>query len=72
MNTKNWIRVAVYAGVLAWPAVETVRYCQARQQLAASEEVKQAVIARLDDARARQVQVANTRPKPASEAPAKP
>jgi|WetSurMetagenome_2_1015567.scaffolds.fasta_scaffold1331580_2 hypothetical protein len=25
MNTKNWIRVAAMAGILAWPGVETYR-----------------------------------------------
>ena len=29
MSTKNWIRVSVVAGLLAWPGVETYRYCVA-------------------------------------------
>jgi hypothetical protein len=32
MSIKNWIRVVVLTGILAWPGVETYRYCVALGQ----------------------------------------
>ena len=43
MNTKNWIRIAVVAALLAWPGVETLRYFVAKKQLAASLERQHSV-----------------------------
>ena len=47
MSKKNTIRILVAAGLLAWPGVETCRYYVAKQQLAASVELKRTVTERL-------------------------
>jgi hypothetical protein len=62
-KTKNWIRAAVLAAVLAWPAVETCRYYAARQQLAASLQQQNAV--QIELARLKSAQVAGQPASPA-------
>ena len=53
MNKKNWIRVIVLVAIVAWPSVEAYRLLQARQQLAASEQLAQAVVVKLQVAKAK-------------------
>ncbi|HMJ63945.1 MAG TPA: hypothetical protein VK615_01240 [Candidatus Binatia bacterium] len=38
MNAKNWIRLFVAAGIIAWPAVELYRLHTTKKELAASEQ----------------------------------
>lgn len=59
-QTKTWIRAAVVAGVIAWPAVETFRLIATQQKLAEAETLQQTVQAKLDTARAKHVQVAGS------------
>jgi len=63
MNKKNWIRAIVLLGMLTWPGVETLRYLEAKQELAQSIERQRAVSERL--AYLKQIQV----PAPAEETP---
>ncbi len=51
MNTKNWIRIGVLIGLLAWPAVESYRLYVAQQQLEASLQLQSKVNGRLQIAR---------------------
>lgn len=62
MNTKTkfWIRVLVIAGLLAWPAVETYRLWTANQKLADAQALQRSVQAKVEAARAKQVQVAGS------------
>ena len=62
MKPKIWIRTIVLAAVLARPAVETYRYCVARQQLAASLDRQHSV--QIELARLQSVHVA-AHPAPA-------
>lgn len=55
MNKKNWIRCVVLVALLAWPAVETVRYLEAKKQLEDSLARQRAVSERL--AYLKQIQV---------------
>ena len=50
-NQKNWVRLAVLAAVLAWPAVEIYRNIQVHQELAASQQLHKDVLRRLDKVR---------------------
>ena len=47
MKNKSLIRAVVIAGVLAWPALETYRLVEARQQASASTQLERAVTAQL-------------------------
>lgn len=60
MNTKTkfWIRVAVVAAVLAWPAVETWRLFDTKQKLKDAQALQQKVQTKYEAARAKNVQVA--------------
>ncbi len=53
MKNKTWIRAVVYSAILAWPAVETYRWYQAHQQLAASTELERKVSTRLASSKAK-------------------
>ena len=53
---KNIIRVAVLAGVLAWPAVEGYRLHVAKQQLAESEQLQKHVQMAADAAKLKYAQ----------------
>ena len=46
MKSKNCIRVAILAAVVAWPSVETYRLYVAKQELADSQKLEQSVSAR--------------------------
>lgn len=51
-NQKNWVRLAVLSGLLAWPSVEVYRTIKVREQLAASQQLEKSVLKRLDKVRA--------------------
>ena len=53
---KNIIRVAVLAGVLAWPAVEGYRLHVAKKQLAQSEQLQKKVMMASEPAKLRYAQ----------------
>lgn len=44
MNKKNWIRVVVLTGLVAWPSVEGYRLHVAKKQLAQSEQLQKKVM----------------------------
>jgi hypothetical protein len=54
MKKTTWIRAVVYSAILAWPAVETYRWYQAHQALAASTELERKVSTRLAESKAKQ------------------
>jgi hypothetical protein len=56
MNKKNWIRVVVLTGLLAWPAVEVYRLHQVKKQLAQSEKLHAKVMLALEAAKLRYAQ----------------
>jgi hypothetical protein len=56
MNKKNWIRLIVLAGILAWPAVEGYRLHVAKKQLAASEQLQKKVTMAAEAARLKYAQ----------------
>jgi hypothetical protein len=58
MNPKNLIRTFVILGILAWPTVETYRFWRTTQKLAEAQALEQTVTAKLENARARNAQVA--------------
>ena len=62
MNTqmKTWIRTAVVAGIIVWPAVETFRLIATQQKLAEAETLQRSVQAKVETARAKHVQVAGS------------
>jgi hypothetical protein len=47
MSTRNWIRIAVLTGLMAWPAVETYRYHVAVRQCEAALQLQTQVADRL-------------------------
>ena len=53
---KNIIRVAVLAGILAWPAVEGYRLHGAKKQLAESEQLQKHVQMAADAAKLKYAQ----------------
>lgn len=56
MNKKNWIRVVVLTGLLAWPAVEGYRLHVAKKQLAQSEQLHKKVTLALEAAKLKYAQ----------------
>ncbi len=60
MKTKNWIRTAVVAGLIAWPALETYRYYVAKNELSASVELNRDVTEKLTLAKLRHSLVAQS------------
>lgn len=63
-QTKNCIRVAVIAGVLAWPVFETYRLWVTTQQMQQALALERTVRAKLEATRAKHVEVATTPPTP--------
>jgi flagellar basal body-associated protein FliL len=63
MKSKSslWILLALVAAV-AWASVETYRLWEATQQVAASQQLEMRVAAKLEAARAKHYQLANTDP----------
>ena len=59
-QTKIWIRVVVFAGVLAWPAVETYRLWDTTQKLTEAQALERSVRVKVEAARAKNVQVAGS------------
>ncbi len=59
-QTKNSIRAAVLAGVIAWPTVEAFRLVQTQQQQAQAEALQRTVETKLAAVRAKNVQVAGS------------
>ncbi len=59
-QTKNSIRAAVLAGVIAWPTVEAFRLVQTQQQQAQAEALQRTVEVKLAAVRAKSVQVAGS------------
>jgi len=66
MNTKNWIRIGVLTGLLAWPAVESYRLYVAQQQLEASLQLQSKVNGRLQIARLNHAQAIKRTDSPVS------
>ena len=66
MKNSNWFWAIVAIGLLAWPAVETLRYVQAVNQLAASEQLASDVALQLAQVRAAHTQVAHHDTAPAT------
>lgn len=56
-QTKNSIRAAVLAGIIAWPTVEAFRLVTTQQQQAQAEALQQSVATKLASVRAKNVQV---------------
>jgi hypothetical protein len=61
MNTRNWIRLIVAAGIIAWPAVELYRLHLAKKELAASEVRYKKVMMAADAAKLRYAQANPTK-----------
>ena len=59
-QTKTWIRTAVVAGIIAWPAVETFRLIATQQKLAEAETLQRSVQTKVETARTKHVQVAGS------------
>jgi hypothetical protein len=70
-TTKIWIRVIVFAGILAWPAIETYRLWDTTQKLTEAQALERSVRVKLEAARAKNVQVAGS-PSSAATPDAKP
>ncbi|HXJ60679.1 MAG TPA: hypothetical protein VNU68_28870 [Verrucomicrobiae bacterium] len=66
-KAKIWIRVVVFTGVLAWPAVETYRFWTTLQKMKEAQALERSVRAKLETARAKHVQVATTSAEPAKQ-----
>jgi hypothetical protein len=66
MNTKNWIRIGVLTGLLAWPAVESYRLYVAQRQLEASLQLQSQVNGRLQIARLNHSQATKRTDSPVS------
>ena len=60
MKHKALIRVLVFAAIFAWPAVESYRYYVARQQLAASEQLRASVTEQVAQVRAKHAPITRT------------
>jgi hypothetical protein len=60
MKSKNCIRIAVLAALLAWPAVETYRLYAAKKELAVSAKLEQSVSEQVAQNRAK-TQVAKSK-----------
>jgi hypothetical protein len=61
MNTRNWIRLFVAAGIIAWPAVELYRLHVAKKELAQSEQRYKKVMMAAEAAKLRYAQANPTR-----------
>ncbi len=61
MNTRNWIRLFVAAGIIAWPAVELYRLHQAKKELALSEQHYKKVMMAVEAAKLRYAQANPTK-----------
>lgn len=59
-KTKIWIRVVVFTGLLAWPAVETYRLWDTTEKLTEAQALERSVRVKLEAARAKSVQVAGS------------
>lgn len=64
IKTKIWIRVVVFAGLLAWPGVETYRLWVTTQRMEQAQALERSVRVKLEAARAKHTQVAGTPAKP--------
>jgi regulatory protein YycH of two-component signal transduction system YycFG len=64
MNKKNLVRTVVLLGLVAWPAVESYRLWEARQDLASRQKVESKVTTRLAMAKAKNAQLATVAPDP--------
>ncbi|HUR44614.1 MAG TPA: hypothetical protein VMZ27_01970 [Candidatus Saccharimonadales bacterium] len=64
MNKKNLVRTVVMLALIAWPAVESFRLWEARQDLASRQKVESKVTTRLAMAKAKNAQLANVAPAP--------
>ena len=50
-TTKNTVRILVLAALAAWPGFELIKLKEAEKQLAASEELRASVDAKLEQTR---------------------
>lgn len=66
IKTKVWIRVVVFAGILAWPGVETYRLVVTTQKMEEAFALERSVRGKLEAARAKHTQVAVTPANPAT------
>jgi hypothetical protein len=64
MNKKNLVRTVVLLALAAWPAVESYRLWEARQDLASRLKVESKVTTRLAMSKAKNAQLANVAPEP--------
>ena len=60
-KSSTWLLLALFAAV-GWASVETWRLWVATQQVAASQQLEMRVAAKLEAARAKHYQLANTDP----------
>lgn len=58
MSPKNIVRTVVVLGVLAWPAVETIRLWATTQKLHEAQALERSVTAKLASVRAQHAQIA--------------
>src|SRR5262249_2175788 len=64
-NAKMWIPVVVAAGLVAWSTVESYRLWDTTQKMEAALALEQSVAAKLEAARAKHAQIANSGSPPA-------